>query len=191
MGRIIGIAGQENTGKSFGRRYIPDGNNVMIIAPSPKTAHLFTGPKGVESMTTQEIDAAIKSGKRKPIKYFDIKSPEGKYNNLEEAMKLVNDPAKKSLLYTLHMIKLHKPKDYFIKEGIEKAREYLSGNFILCEDIENLSFYISFIAEFMPWIHTIILPDFTHFISEKITSAEFIAKKTGGEQYSKYLDLAA
>jgi hypothetical protein len=37
----------------------------------------------------------------------------------------------------------------------------------------------------------VILPDFTHFIAEAITTEEFRARKLGGEQYSKYLDLAA
>lgn len=190
MGKKLGICGYQNSGKSFGRRYIPDGENVMIIAPSVKTSHLFSGPPGVEKFTAAQIDEAIKKGTRKPVKDFNIKSPEGKYNNIEEALALIADPNKRSLAYILAMIDAKKGADYF-GATIPEQRKHLSGNVILCENLENLQLFINFVNKWMPWIHTIILPDFTHFITETITSSGFIARKANGEQYAKYLDLAA
>lgn len=187
MGYRVGVAGHQNTGKSYGRRYIPDGENVMIIQPSVKASHLFTGPKNAHAMSTAEIDKAIKEGTRKPVKPFNIKSPEGKYNSTEEALALITKPELKSLAFVLANIDAKKPIDYFGKN----PRQYLTGNVILCEELENLQLFISFVNKWMPWIHTIILPDFTHFVSEAITSPVFIARKANGEQYSKYLDLAA
>lgn len=190
MGRRIGVGGYQNTGKSWGRRYIPDGENVMIIQPSVKTSHLFQSIPGIDKMTPEQIDKAITDGKRKPVQSFDIKSPEGRYNNLQEALALVTDPVKRSLYYMLAMINEKKKIDYFGKTP-EAARKHLQGNIILCEEIAQLEFFIDFVNKWMPWIHTIILPDFTHFITEKLTSPGFLARKVGGEQYAKYLDLAA
>jgi hypothetical protein len=187
MGFRLGIAGEENTGKSWGRRYIPDGENVMIIAPSIKTSHLFTGPKGVEKMSNDEINAAIKAGTRKPVKHFDIAHPAGKYASIAEAFKQQPDPHKRNLSFMLRVI-----QEKWTPEMLgDKPRKFLKGNVILCDDLNDLKLFINFINEWMPWIHTIILPDFTHFVSNEITSAEFLSRKAGGEQYAKYLDLAA
>lgn len=187
MGYKLGIGGYQNSGKSFGRRYIPDGENVMIIMPSIKTSHLFTGPAGVEKFTMAEIDDAIKKGTRKAVKPFNLRSPEGKYNSSEEAIALIPDPTKRNLPYVLAMIDAKKPANYFGKT----PRNFLTGNIIHCEKLDDLQLYINFVDKWMPWIHTIILPDFTHFISETITSDVFISRKANGEQYAKYLDLAA
>jgi hypothetical protein len=190
MGYRIGIGGYQNSGKSYGRRYIHDGENVMIIQPSVKSSHLFESMPGINKMTDAEIDKAIASGKRKAVKPFDIKSPEGKYPNLKAAMQLIPDESKRTLFNVLSNINEKKPLGYFGKVESE-VRKNITGNVILCEQLTQLTFFIDFVNKWMPWIHTIILPDFTHFISERITSPEFINRKVGGEQYAKYLDLAA
>ena len=190
MGSKVGIGGYQNSGKSYGRRYIRDGENVMIIQPSVKSSHLFTSIPGIEKMDEKQIDDAIKSGKRKPVEAFDISSPEKKYKNLKEALELVPNPENKTLEYMLRMIDAKKKLGYFGATNAE-ARKHLKGNIILCEKLSSLLFFINFVDKWMPWIHTIILPDFTHFISETITTPEFINRKIGGEQYAKYLDLAA
>lgn len=193
MGHRIGIAGTVNSGKSRGRRYIPDGENVMLIQPSVKSSHLFIGPKDVASFSNTEIDHAIEKGTRKMVDSFDIVSPVGKYNSLEESYKLLPDPATHNLASVLKNLTDHmtpdKRPEFFPEES--KARELFKGNVMLCDNISALSIYTNFINKFMPWIHTIFEPDFTHYISEKITSSEFIAKKLGGDQYTKYLELAA
>jgi hypothetical protein len=71
------------------------------------------------------------------------------------------------------------------------APEHMKGNVILCEKLAELRVYLQFINKMLPWVHTVILPDFTHFIAEAITEEGFRARKLGGEQYAKYLDLAA
>lgn len=190
MAKRVGIGGYQNSGKSYGRRWIPDGENVMIIQPSVKSAHLFQSIPGAEKMSPAELDEAIKKGIRKPVKHFDLKSPDKKYNNLEEALMLLKNPSDRTLFNVLQNIDAKKEIGYFGKTSKE-ARQCLQGNIILCEELSKLQFFIDFVNKWMPWIHTIILPDFTHFISEKITSQEFINRKTGGEQYAKYLDLAA
>jgi hypothetical protein len=192
MGMRVGIAGSQNTGKSYGRRYIWDGENVMIIQPSVKTPHLFQSIPGTKTIPSpEEIDKLIATGKRKVVKRFDVVSPEGKYTGVQDALeRLAPQGMPKTLHAWLSGIDEKKKPGYFGKTN-DEARKYLTGNIILCEKLEQLQFFIFFVNKWMPWIHTIILPDFTHFISEKITSQEFINRKIGGEQYAKYLDLAA
>lgn len=188
MGKRLGIGGGPNSGKSYGRRYIPDGDNVMILAPSKKTTHLFTGPPKAASMTPQQIDEAIFNGTRKIARGFSIKSPEGKYKNIEEAIALIPDGNDKSLETVIASIIDRKAPDYF---GGMAGKKLITGSIIHCEKLDNLKMYMKFVDIFMPWVHTIILPDFTHFITEAITDDTFIARKAGNEAYTKYLDLAA
>lgn len=190
MPQKVGIGGGPNTGKSYGRRYIPDGENVMIVAPSLKSSHLFESMEGIEKMSREQIDKAIETGKRKPVSYFDIVSPEGKYKSIQEAIKLPPNTANQNVAYFLNMLLEKKSPDYFGKT-IEEKRKHLKGNILLCEDLSYLQMYMRFVNDFMPWIHTIILPDFTHYITQVITSPAFLNRKAGNEAFARYMDLAA
>lgn len=160
MAYRIGIVGFENTGKSFSRKYIPDGENVFIIAPSYKATWL----------TTSE---------GKPCGNFQIKGKD--FNNLEEAMKKLNQPSKG------HVIKYFNDK---VAVNTLK-RENASGNIAVVKDITHLPTWLLFVSKHMPWIHTVILPDFTHFISEVISKRAFMERKAGAEAYSRFWELAA
>lgn len=187
MGSRLGIGGFQNSGKSFGRRYIPDGERCMILQPSIKFSHLYTGPKGVEKFTPLQIDEAIKAGKRKPVGTFDLEQP-GKYKNLKELMDVAR--GKTNVGVMIEEVDLIRKMTVDKKEGSIKP-EHVKGNSILCKNITYLGDYLEFINKHLPWIHTVFLPDFTHFISEVITSLDFRNKVSGGDQYKKYLDLAA
>lgn len=190
MGIKIGICGYQNSGKSYGRRYIPDGENVMIIAPSVKTPHLFTGPKGVASFTPDQIDKAITDGSRKVVKYFDIKSPDAipKYQSLDQALDLIPDKGNRHLAFMLATLLEKKEPGYF---GGMEGRKYITGNIMLCEELEHMRLFMRFVNTFMPWIHTIILPDFTHYITEVIISQKFLNRNSKDQAFARYIDLAA
>lgn len=189
MGRRLGIGGLPNSGKSFGRRYIPDGENVMILAPSIKTTHLYSGPKNAASLSRLEIDDAIEEGTRTIVKPFDLKSPTGGYASLQEGLLKIPKGENRSLQYLLGAIM--EKKDLAFYGGPVDARKFITGNMILCEKLTDLKLYMAFVNDFMPWIHTIILPDFTHFITETLTSEEFRNRKAKDEAFARYIDLAA
>lgn len=160
MAYRIGIVGFENTGKSYSRKFIPDGENVMILAPSLKSTWLRTSDG-------------------KPCKAFNISGKH--FNNFTEAkafLKLQTDT---------HVI------NHFISKvppGSLK-RENASGNIAVVKEVTYLPIWLKFIDEHMPWIHTVILPDFTHFISEIISKKAFMDRKHGNEAYQKFWELAA
>jgi hypothetical protein len=160
MAYKIGIAGAPNTGKSFSRRTIPDGENVMIIAPSLKASHLTTTAGA-------------------PIQPFDIKT--AKYTSFAHAIaetKQVN----RNFLFKQWNDKL--PPGTFHPENI-------LGNYIQIEKVEEIPFVTEFISKHLPWIHTAIFPDFTHFVSTEISEDAFINRKAGGEAFQKFWELAA
>jgi hypothetical protein len=187
MGHRIGIGGYQNTGKSFGRRWIPDGENVMILQPSVKLSYLFTGPANAVKLSADQLDEAITKGTRKPVRNFDLVSPEKKWGSIRELI-AKRPKSSPSQIVTQEMV---------IRELIEKkptgyfSPEHLKGNVILCKDLTMLKIWLWFIDRHLPWVHTVILPDFTHFITEVVTSLDFRNKQFGGDQYKKYLDLAA
>jgi hypothetical protein len=185
MGQRLGLAGFQNTGKSFTRRYIPDGENVIVIQPSRKASYLFTGPKGVENFTTEQIDEAIKTGKRRMLGTFDLVSPEGKFKNLQQAAAGLKDSGPHTDQFdALRTLLKYKKAGYF-------KPEHLKGNVIFAPQFEDLQTSLQFVDKLLPWVHTVILPDFTHFITERITSQNFLNQKFGNEAFSRYLEAAA
>jgi hypothetical protein len=175
MGELLGIAGFQNTGKSYSRRYIPDGHNCVVIQPSVKTSYLYTGPK----------DEAIKNGTRKLIGDFEAKSPEGKFKTLKEGAPMLKNAGPHTNEFdVMAILTHHKQPGYF-------APEHFAGNIIYAPEFHQLVIATNFVNKLMPWIHTIIFPDFTHFITEKITSNEFINRKYGNEAFAKYNEMAA
>ena len=124
MAYKIGITGLPNTGKSYSRKTIIDGENTFVIAPSQKATHITT------------TDG-------QPIK------------------KLVKDA----------------------------NGNYVSGNFVINSDLNTLPAILNFVDS-LPHIKTLILPDFTHFISAVLSDPNFIKRKQGGEAFQRFWELA-
>jgi hypothetical protein len=160
MAYRIGIVGFENTGKSYSRKFIPDGENVMILAPSLKSTWLRTSDN-------------------KPCQSLE---PSGKnFKNFEEARKFLKVGT------NTHVIKNF--LDNVQPGGLKRSN--LNGNIAIVKDIVYLPLWLKFVDIHMPWIHTVILPDFTHFISEIISKKAFIDRKQGGDAFQKFWELAA
>lgn len=159
MAYRIGICGLANSGKSFGRRKIPDGENVFILQPSVKAAHLL----GSDTLAR---------------KWFDIKSD--KVSSLKDAISKAN---KQNVHQLIHHFNQNLPIGTIKKE-------HIIGNIQTIKDVALLPHWLEFIDKHMPWIHTVILPDFTHFISEVISRKEFIDRKAGGEAFNRFWELA-
>lgn len=155
--------GPVNTGKSFSRRTIEKGENVFVIQPSMKASHL------------------LRSGTdpRKPIGPFDVHTK--KFASLREA--------KKNLGATTdtQVIDLWNRK---LEPGTLKPENVL-GNVQLVKDLTQLPIWLKFVDIHMPWIDTVVLADFTHFISEVISDKGFIERKHGGEAYQRLKFIAA
>ena len=67
----------------------------------------------------------------------------------------------------------------------------ITGNYIIMKDVRLLEDWIRFVSIKMPQIKVLILPDFTHYISEVIAQKEFIQRKSGGEAFQRFWELAA
>ena len=67
----------------------------------------------------------------------------------------------------------------------------MTGNWFVMKDIRYLEDWIKLISVKRPDIKTLILPDFTHYISEVIANKEFIQRKSGGEAFQRFWELAA
>lgn len=162
MSYKIAIGGDANSGKSYSRRTIRDGDNVFVLQPSVKAAHLFTGPE----------DARL------PVKFFDLQTKKG---NVKDTMGAVGAG------------NVHQLINYFNEKQKPGSitKENLKGNVQLIKEAGLLSIWLRFINDHLPWIHTVIISDFTHFISRIISDPAFINRKAGGEAYQRYLELAA
>lgn len=121
----IGIIGIPNSGKSYSRKSIKNGEEVFVLAPSHKSMHLTTSDG-------------------KPI-----------------------------------------------QKSITKDGNWVSGNWKLIKSLPALSANLKYISAKMPQIKTVIVPDFTHFISRIIADKGFISRKAGGEAFQRFWELAA
>jgi hypothetical protein len=61
----------------------------------------------------------------------------------------------------------------------------ITGNWYVMKDIRYLEDWIKLISLKRPDIKVLILPDFTHYISEVIANKEFIQRKSGGEAFQR------
>jgi hypothetical protein len=191
MGKRFAVAGFQNSGKSYPRRWIPDGDNVMILQPSNKFPHLYTGPANANLLTPEQLDAAEKAGTRKLVPDFDILGEDRKTGMAEafeklkgKAVKIQNRDHLISQPYDLLLYLHDKPAGYF-------PRDRMPGNVMFTPSFDDLKLGLEIVNKHMPWIHTIILPDFTHFITSVITSDRFLAQNSAGQAFQRYLNLAA
>lgn len=157
MAYRIGIVGFENTGKSYSRKSIPDGENVLILAPSYKSTWLRTSDN-------------------KPCKNLEVVGKH--FKNFEEARKYLNVPTNSHVIMALS------------QQPPTLKRANLPGNIAVIKEINHLPIWLRFVSTHMPWIHTVILPDFTHYISEIISRKTFIDRKQGGDAYQRFWELA-
>lgn len=160
MAHKIALCGEPNTGKSFSRRTIKDGENIFILASSNKATHL-------------------KDSKGVPLQPFNVKT--NNFDNIDQAM------AKNKVTSRYHLVN-------FWNEKLTPGRftaENLKGNVEVINSITQLPIWLEFISKHLTWIHTVIIPDFTHFISREISEDSFINRKAGGEAYQRYVELAA
>ena len=160
MAYKIGIMGPVNTGKSYSRRFIEKGENVFVIQPSMKASHL------------------IRSTDKKPIGPFNIKTD--KFESLKAAKKALNAST------DTQIVDLWNRK---LEPGKLKPENIL-GNVQLVKDLTEIPVWLKFVDIHMPWVDTVILADFTHFISEVISDKNFIERKHGGEAYQRFWELA-
>jgi hypothetical protein len=70
------------------------------------------------------------------------------------------------------------------KEGVTITGNYIVGKL---QDVYN---YLQIIDKEMPNIKTVIIPDFTHFISAILADRKFISRKAGGEAFQRFWELA-
>lgn len=64
------------------------------------------------------------------------------------------------------------------------------GNWTINKNLAILPKILEYVSNDRPDIKTIILPDFTHFISAIISDKKFISRKSGGEAFQRFWELA-
>jgi len=161
MGHKVGIAGLPNSGKSFSRRTIPDGENSFLLVPSMKATH-------------------IKDSKGVPLKPFNVQT--ASFKDIEAAIAASPDVNNVHQMISKWNVKL--PIGSFKQEN-------LTGNIQLLENLADLPTWLKFISKHLPWVHTVLIPDFGHYIGRVISDDAFIQRKAGGEAYQRFWELAA
>lgn len=146
----IGLIGAPNTGKSYSRKFIKQGEDCFILAPSSKMMH-------------------ITDSNNKPLKRLNIEL--GEWKTTEE-------------LATQAKTDIHG-----VIPLIENKNATITGNYIVTK-LDHVQMYLNFINTKMPHIKTIIIPDFTHYISAILASKEFIRRKSSGEAFQRFWELA-
>lgn len=148
MALKLGIAGPPNSGKSFSRKTIKDGESVFIIAPSAKATHMTTS----DGLPLKRLNPAAKTFEEAYPGYT--------------VSKIVRSLVGKDL----------------------KSSKFI-GNYVN-SPLEDVIYILKFINSNMPQIKTVILPDFTHFISKVLANKDFIKRKSGGEAFQRFWELA-
>lgn len=167
MAYRIGLVGLVNSGKSFSRKNIVHGEHCFILAPSMKASHLTTAD-GI------------------PVKALNINSKGSDPAHPEIQTPMAELMQKMGVSNQGNMIRQLQKRD---KGQLSK---YITGNTALIKNLEDLPIYLDFIDKHMPWITTVFLADFTHFISEVISKQDFIDRKGGGEAFQRLtMSLAA
>jgi len=156
----MSICGLPNTGKSFGRRGIKNGEKVFVISPNNKSLHL-------------------KDSKGEPVRALDFIKTDatGKKTSLEEARTITGKS-------TLDLIKMA-----ITKKNSGEAVEF-SGNYVKNVKLHEIEYWLKFINTYMPNIGVVIIGDFTHYISRILANEEFIKRKAGGEAFQRFWELA-
>lgn len=100
--------------------------------------------------------------------------------NLQEIQ--TKKPAVKSLAHLLTLIvKKQKPASEFI----------ISGDYIVCSEVQYVKGIKQFVDKYMSNKKIILNPDFTHYISYIMQDPVFINRKSGGEAFQRFWEMAA
>ena len=67
----------------------------------------------------------------------------------------------------------------------------MQGNSALVASIDDIGYFLKFIDRHMPHIKNVWLADFTHWMSNVISTSRFQNRKAGGEAFAKWWELAA
>lgn len=153
MALRIGIAGRQNTGKSYSRKFIKNGEECFVLSPSRKMNHLFKS----DGKAVEKLDIATTA------------SP-----SIEEIMKVT---------------KLGRRSDV-VKACLNKTDLKLKGNYDVIDTLQELETYLQFIDKQYKSIKNLFLPDFTHYVSRILAQKEFITRKSGGDAYQRFWELA-
>jgi len=165
MATRIAVIGPVNTGKSMSRRNL-DPNEVFIIAPTAKSLHL------------KQPDGS-------PLPRLNVKTKQSK--NIEEVIQSLR----------ANKINVSSPEDVcaYLYANRKKMKEVsgleVTGSWMLCKDMNSISNIQRFVAEYLPEKKIIIQPDYTHYVSNRVSGAQFIQRKSGGEAFQRFYELAS
>jgi hypothetical protein len=65
------------------------------------------------------------------------------------------------------------------------------GNYLMLPELNYVEHVLKYISDHMPWIKNVFIADFTHYISYILTTNEFRSRKSGGQAFERFWDLAA
>lgn len=154
MAYKIGLVGLTNTGKSYSRKTLKNGEDIFILSPSQKALH-------------------IKDSKGNPLKHLSITTDKSdSMDKIAAALGVNRNGLAGKLLKA-------------------DAKLTIFGNYFVMKDLRYLEDWLRFISQKMPNIKMLILPDFTHYVSEILSNKEFIQRKSGGEAFQRFWELAA
>jgi len=162
----VGLIGLPNTGKCFSWTFYEQGEEVYAICPSSKIVH-------------------IRDSNKKLLQPIDI-SIEGFGNNISELCTKLAQPNANSLVRKLNSMYSGNKK---VKGQTELSVKTV-GNIIQCSDVNYVADWKLFVSNFTD-AKVILTTDFTHYVSSIISSKEFMARKSGGEAFARFWDLAA
>lgn len=161
----LGLTGPPNSGKTYSWRDFGHGEKVFAICPSNKMIHL-------KQSNGEFIEDEI-----------EITSPSKGLDTTEKMFVkfgVNNKPALMSKIY-----------DMVNKKQLPLTDLEITGNFVYCSDMTHVANCKRFVAKCMPNIRIILTTDFTHFVSNILTTKKFRSRKKGGEAFERFWDLAA
>lgn len=162
----VGLIGLPNTGKSFSWTFYEKGEEVFAICPSSKIVH-------------------IRDSNKKLLQPINI-SINGVGNTIQELCAKLAQPNANSLCRKLNTMYCGNKK----VKGSTEVDVVVTGNIIQCSDVKYVADWKLFISNFTD-AKVIVTTDFTHYMSSIISSKEFMARKSGGEAFQRFWDLAA
>ena len=77
-----------------------------------------------------------------------------------------------------------------MKEIVQSGNP-INGNWTIVPDIKSVQSHMNVISKVMPHIKTIVIPDFTHYISKILASEQFMKANSGGGAFARFWTLAA
>jgi hypothetical protein len=137
----ICLLGPVNSGKSFSRTTIPDGENVLIIEASYKMSYLTDSDK-------------------KPVEMLNILTKQ--YKGWDEARSYYKLSAQAPLTtITKYLVNKYKPGSF--------KRRHLPGNIVICKDLKELPDWLYFVNTHMSGKHTKGSGSWLHMRSEALS----------------------